>query len=189
MATKAKKANQQNLRDKERAKRLNRIRGMAGNFALTDIEAEFYYRALRSKETPAEFLAAASADIIKIIDSFNVITDIAKDTILMDGLAVHNPELHKAVSNNHKFLQDCIGEVAEINATNESVFADLGTTPVDLLTCGDAIAGFSNLQDNLATNAESLMLTVRFILETYVAIEQANTALEAADKQETENDN
>ena len=187
MATKAKKSNQQALRKKEQAKRLNRIRGMVGNPNLSDADAMFYAKALRNKSTPSEFLAETEQDIRGIINTFDTITSVGSDTELMGGLKVHRPELHASIEDNYKFLTDCTAELDKIITDNKPTFDALEGNEMDLVVCGDAIDGLSNIQNNLAANAEALMITTKLILDTYVEIEQSEAELEQQNMASSEN--
>lgn len=180
MSNKAKKAKQQSLRKQEQTKRLNRVRGMVKNYNLTDAEAEFYYRALNSKETPIDFLKSTHAGIMDIISQFGTITSIAEDEELMGGLSTHYTELHSAVFLANQFLKSCAEDADKILNDNSEAFEALGTGIMDIINCGAAIEGYGNIQDSLAHNAAGLMGTIESIAQTYAAVETEYQKLEQA---------
>ena len=172
MSNKAKKSKQKKLGDKQLTIRRNRIRGMVKDYSLSDAEADFYYNALKSKETPIQFLTSTADNVRSLVDKFNVIRDINKEASVMDALTVIDKGLHESIVKANEYLESVLADTQNVVDANSEGLQASEDEQISMLTCGPIIEAFSSIQDELAENAPNLMQVIAGIYKAYVDLEK-----------------
>lgn len=171
MSSKAKKAQQEKLRKRNKAKQLNRVRGMAHNLNLTDAEAEFYQRALASKATPAEMVNEIVADIRNVLANFDSIGKTACEPDIINALRVSHPTQTESIIAANQYLIETAEDLNNLEAKYLEQFEGLDNSKDSFLTTAPAMEEFSELQSVIAQNAENLMAVVNAIMTIYFELE------------------
>lgn len=173
MSNKAKRNKQQQVRNRNEAKQLNVIRGKVKNLDLTDNEALFYQAALKSKETPLEFLENGKKEVLALIGTFHMIDDLATDEETITLLKQANPKLHEDVLRGQTYLNELREELDSIHEANVENVAKLDNTDkLAVLAIVDVLEGYNDITVSLQNNAAQLVTIIKSITEMYFEAER-----------------
>lgn len=184
MSNKAKKAKQAKLRNKQKTKQLNRVRGQVKNLNLSDADALFYQRALANKETPAKFVRNTSQGLLDLLEQFQDIADLYLQPEWMETIKTAYPQVHASIQNAGDYIKGVHGEILEAEERFAEEFKDLDNTKNSFLLSSPAMEVFSSIQENIETNIENLFATKKLIIDLYVELETKFPGVENDDNSE-----
>lgn len=171
MSNKAKKAKQAKLRNKQKAKGLNRVRAQVKQPHLSDKDALFFKKALANKETPTQFVDGAADSLLNILDGFSDIRTLGADDEWMATIQPHYAGTYESINNAKEYLNGVVKDIEEAREKYLEEYKHLDNSPESFLTASESMQVFNSIQENLEENLESLMLTKKAILELYQEIE------------------
>ena len=184
MTSKAKKAKQAKLRNKQQAKQLNRVRGQVKNFNMSDREAAFVQRALGNKESPVQFVQNTAKDLFSLLDQFQDVVDLHAQQDWMDTIKTAYPTVHDSIKNAGDYIKGVHGEILEAEERFTEEFKDLDNSKNSFLLSSPAMEVFSSIQENIETNIENLFATKKLIIDLYVELETNFPGVENDDSSE-----
>ncbi len=184
MTSKAKKAKQAKLRNKQQTKRLNRVRGQVKNFNMSDREAAFVQRALVNKESPAQFVDNTAQDLFNLLDQFQDVVDLSTQQDWMDTIKTAYPAVHDSIKNAGEYIQEVRADVTETKERFTEEFKDLDNSKNSFLLSSPAMEAFSSIHENIEANIENLFSTKKAIVDLYVELETNFPGVENDDNSE-----
>ena len=184
MSNKAKKAKQAKLRNKQKTKQLNRVRGQVKNLNLSDKDALFYQRALANKETPAEFVRNTSQGLLDLLEQFQDIVDLYLQPEWKEAIKTAYPQVYTSIQNAGEYIKGVRDEILEAEERFAEEFKDLDNTKNSFLLSSPAMEVFSSIQENIETNIENLFATKKLIIDLYVELETKFPGVENDDNSE-----
>lgn len=184
MSHKAKKAKQAKLRNKQKAKQLNRVRGQVKNFNLSDGEAAFTLKALTNKETPLEFVRSTSKDLMGLLVQFQDVVDLYSQDDWMATIKPAYPTVHDTIKNAGDYIKSVHTDILAAEERFTEEFKDLDASRNSFLLSSPAMEVFSSIHENIEANIENLIAAKKVIHDLYVEFETNFPGVEENDNPE-----